>query len=177
MASILKVNEIQHTSGTSAMTIDSNGNMIGGGNSPSFLATASAGTTNNSSNIAARFPFNTVQFNIGGGTYDTSNHRWTPGVAGWYIIHGTVVMKDYQDNANYEQQNVAIRKNGSQVEFVRRHMEPGGHVGSAYNSITIDRPIQLDADDYVEIWASCYNTAFDQIHFGSWFHGFRITGS
>ena len=153
---------------------DTNGNITGvGGPTPSFMATASASTTNNASNTAAKFPFNTVQFNIGGGTYDTTNHRWTPGIAGWYMIHGNVVMKDYQDNNNYEQQNVAIRRNGSEVNFVRRHLT-GLHAAGSYNTISINIPIQLGTTDYVEVWSSCYNTNFDMIHFGSWFSGFRV---
>ena len=40
-----------------------------------------------------------------------------------------------------------------------RHLT-GLHYSAGYNTISIMIPVQLDTDDYVEVWSSCYNTNF-----------------
>ena len=151
-------------------------------NTPCFYATFSTNLNNQSNNVAVKVPFNATTFNQGGGTFDTSNYRWTPGVAGVYQIGATVNMKDYNDDNNIQQQNVAIRKNGSDVYYNRIQLaaQSGsyGLQGSAYNPIlTVLGLVQLDADDYVEVWASCYNANFDVHNNGSRFYGFKLLGT
>ena len=151
-------------------------------NTPCFYATFSVNLNNQANNTAVKVPFNATTFNQGGGTFDTSNYRWTPGVAGVYQIGATVNMKDYNDNNNLQQQNVAIRKNGSEVYYNRLQLaaQSGsyGLQGSAYNPIlTVLGLVQLDADDYVEVWASCYNANFDVHNSGSRFYGFKLLGT
>lgn len=153
-----------------------------GTNTPCFYATFSTNLNNQSNNVPVKVPFNSTTFNQGGGTFDTSNYRWTPGVAGVYQIGATVNMKDYNDNNNLQQQNVAIRKNGSEVYYNRvQFAEQSGSyglMGSAYNPLlTVLGLVQLDADDYVEVWASCYNANFDVHNSGSRFYGFRLMGT
>ena len=79
-------------------------------NTPCFSATIGSGLTNQSNNVAIKIPFNTATFNQGGGTFDTSNYRYTPGVAGVYMFGTSVNLKDYNDDNDYQQQNVSIRK-------------------------------------------------------------------
>ena len=151
-------------------------------NTPCFYATFSVNLNNQANNTAVKVPFNATTFNQGGGTFDTSNYRWTPGVAGVYQIGATVNMKDYNDNNNLQQQNVAIRKNGSEVYYNRIQLaaQSGsyGLQGSAYNPLlTVLGLVQLDADDYVEVWASCYNANFDVHNSGSRFYGFKLLGT
>ena len=151
-------------------------------NTPCFYATFSTNLNNQANNTAVKVPFNATTFNQGGGTFDTSNYRYTPGVAGVYQIGATVNMKDYNDNNNIQQQNVSIRKNGSDVYYNRLQLaaQSGsyGLQGSAYNPIlTVLGLVQLDADDYVEVWASCYNANFDVHNSGSRFYGFKLLGT
>ena len=151
-------------------------------NTPCFYATFSVNLNNQANNTAVKVPFNATTFTQGGGTFDTSNYRWTPGVAGVYQIGATVNMKDYNDDNNIQQQNVSIRKNGSDVYYNRLQLaaQSGsyGLQGSAYNPIlTVLGLVQLDADDYVEVWASCYNANFDVHNSGSRFYGFKLLGT
>jgi len=151
-------------------------------NTPCFYATFSTNLNNQSNNTPVKVPFNSTTFNQGGGTFDTSNYRYTPGVAGVYQIGATVNMKDYNDDNNIQQQNVSIRKNGSDVYYNRLQLaaQSGsyGLQGSAYNPIlTVLGLVQLDADDYVEVWASCYNANFDVHNSGSRFYGFKLLGT
>ena len=67
-------------------------------NTPCFSATIGSGLTNQSNNVAIKIPFNTATFNQGGGTFDTSNYRYTPGVAGVYMFGTSVNLKDYNDD-------------------------------------------------------------------------------
>jgi len=151
-------------------------------NTPCFSATIGTGLTNQSNNTAIKIPFNTATFNQGSGTFSTGDNRWTPGVAGVYQIGATVNLKDYNDDNNIQQQNVSIRKNGSDVYYNRLQLaaQSGsyGLQGSAYNPIlTVLGLVQLDADDYVEVWGSCYNANFDVHTSGSRFYGFKLIGT
>ena len=88
MASIIGVQELQHTNGTSAMTIGSNGLI-----QPKQLAFQVTGTELDQSVSAST---NTViQFDASpdldtGGYWDATNHRYTPQVAGWYFFSGAI---------------------------------------------------------------------------------------
>ena len=186
MTSILGTESIQHPNGTSAITVANDGLVSFGnvksGNTPCFYATASTGVTNSANNTAIKIPFNQTTFNQGGGTFSTGDKRWTPGVAGVYQIGATVNLKDYNDDNNIQQQNVSIRKNGSDVYYNRLQLaaQSGsyGLQGSAYNPIlTVLGLVQLDADDYVEVWGSCYNANFDFHINGSRFYGFKLIGT
>jgi len=151
-------------------------------NTPCFYATFTTEVTNQANNTAIKIPFNATSFNQGGGVFDTSNNRWTPGVAGVYQIGATVNLKDYNDDNNFQQQNVSIRKNGSDVYYNRLQLagQSGsyGFQGSAYNPVlTVLGLVQLDADDYVEVWGSIYNANFNVVGSGSRFYGFKLAGT
>ena len=182
MTSILGTESIQHPNGTSAMTVAADGLVSFGnvksGNTPCFSATIGTGLTNQSNNVAIKIPFNTATFNQGGGTFDTSNYRYTPGVAGVYMFGTSVNLKDYNDDNNYQQHNVSIRKNGSDAYYNRIQFASGTFQASAYNlPLTVLGLVQMDADDYVEVWASCYNANFDVHNSGSRFYGFKLLGT
>ena len=188
MSSTIGVQNIAHTNGTNAMTVSSGGVVgftnapTGIGNTPCFSSTFSSPLNTQANNTPVKVRFNNATFNQGGGTFDTSNYRYTPGVAGVYMFGTTVTMKDSGDNNNLQQQNVAIRKNNSEV-FVNRIQlaaQSGsyGLQGSAFNAIlTVTGLVQMDADDYVEVWASCYNANFDLRPEYSRFYGFKLVGT
>ena len=176
--STLYVNSIEPKTTGGSITID------GGvtNNTPCFYATFTTEVTNQANNTAIKIPFNATSFNQGGGTFDTSNYRWTPGVAGVYQIGATVNLKDYNDDSNFQQQNVSIRKNGSDIYYNRLQLAgqsgSDGFQGSAYNPVlTVLGLVQLDSDDYVEVWGSVYNTNFNVVGSGSRFYGFKLSGT
>jgi hypothetical protein len=147
-------------------------------NTPCFQATFSSPLNNNSNNVAIKVRFNATTFNQGGGTYDTSNYRFTPGVAGIYQFGASVNMKDAGDNSDYQQHNVSIRKNGTDVFFNRIQFSSAVFQSSAYNlPLTCLGLVQMDADDYVEVWASVYGGDFDLRPEGSRFYGFKLGGT
>ena len=87
MASVLKVNEIQHTGGTSAMTIDSSGR-VSEPQKPYIIMDSnySSSIVKNSSAIC---PFNNV-LESRGITLDTSTYKFQVPVTGLYHFSGAV---------------------------------------------------------------------------------------
>ena len=85
MSSVLKVNTIRHTNGTSGMTIDSSGRVFQP-TKPSFNAHRNSGgdiaANTGSSGVVI---FNSTTVNIGNG-FDTSTGKFTAPVAGTYFF-------------------------------------------------------------------------------------------
>ena len=85
--------------------------------------------------------------------FDTSTSRFTPTVAGIYSVHASVAYA----NANYSSTYalIQIRKNGSQS--LGQAFGVPSIIGGfeARHGMNISAMIQLDADDYIELY--CYN--------------------
>jgi len=112
------------------------------------------------------------------GTYDnSSNYRFTPGVAGKYFIFGMVAQGSGTGVNNMERQYTAIYKNGSKV-IQSVHDGRNNAFGDTFSG-TCTIILDLDADDYVELYtkpldggsANC-NYYTDSTCFG----GYRIAG-
>ncbi len=85
MASTLKVNEIQHTGGTSAMTVDSTGRILQPAK-PAFKAYITGNQNAPSANTFTTIQFNAENYDIGG-NFNTSNYTFTTPVAGIYYFY------------------------------------------------------------------------------------------
>tara|TARA_Y100000289_G_scaffold64959_1_gene77680 strand:- start:58 stop:549 length:492 start_codon:yes stop_codon:yes gene_type:complete len=103
MASTLKVNTIQHTGGTSALTIDSTGRVLTPAR-PMFYATMSAGTAAN--NVVK---FDIIEVNVGS-CYSAATGRFTSSVTGHYFFSFNVLSDNDGTDAYGE---VRVRKNGT----------------------------------------------------------------
>ena len=121
MVSQLKVNEIIKQSGSS-ITIGESGDTITlpstatltnfPDNTPYFIATMSGSDQSVSSNTETKAAFNS-QTAATSGTYDTSNYRFTPGVAGTYQVYGRLFTT--ASGVTFRGGFIYIRKNGSSV--------------------------------------------------------------
>ena len=85
MASTLKVNEIQHTGGTSAMTVDSSGRILQPAK-PSFKAYMTGDQSAPSQSTFTTIQFNAENHDIGG-NFNTSNYTFTTTVSGTYYFY------------------------------------------------------------------------------------------
>ena len=108
------------------------------GTGPAFSAYATAGTSIPNA-VETKVTFGTEEFDTNG-SYDTALSRWTPGVAGYYLIEATVwfaapAMADLQ---------VLIRKNGVNIAV---------GVFGTLRAANVTRTLYLSATDYVEIFA------------------------
>jgi len=108
MTSILKVDNLQNTSGTSAMSINSNGIVIPKGVIMQVIASdtdQAVGASN------TKIQWENVEIDTISG-WDSTNHRYTPNVAGYYLVGGGVRLGVGTVN-NYI--NVQIKRNGSDL--------------------------------------------------------------
>jgi hypothetical protein len=143
---------------------------------PAFAATTSSSTAT-AHNTYTKVQCDTETFDSDG-TYDnSSNYRFTPGVAGKYFIYGMVAQGSGTGVNNMERQYTAIYKNGSKV-MQSVHDGRNNAFGDTFSG-TCTIILDLDADDYVELFtkpldggsANC-NYYTDSTCFG----GYRITG-
>jgi len=149
----------------------------GESNNPSFFAYMSAHQAV-ADNVNTKVAFNTALFATSG-TYDTTNYRWTPGVAGNYQLNVQVV-GDSQATANLYANTLYVFKNGSGLGI--RPGEVNNNYVDNYprqHAISLNICVQSDADDYFEVWAATNDTSSTPQFFsyGSYFGGFLISGS
>ena len=108
MSSTIGVQNIAHTNGTNAMTISSGGIVI----PKSVIMQVKASDTDQavgSSNT--KIQWETVEIDTIGG-WDATNHRYTPNVAGYYLVGGGVRLGVGTVNSYI---NVQIKRNGSDL--------------------------------------------------------------
>lgn len=87
MASILKFNQAQHTNGTNSYSIGSNGLLKP--KSIAFQVNATDTDQAYTASAYAKIPWENVELDTAG-YWDSTNNRYTPQVAGWYMFGGTL---------------------------------------------------------------------------------------
>lgn len=143
MAGILKVDQYQDFNGNNIMTSDGAGNITLNAaamkNTPSFYAYLSSSQDITTATLT-KIQFDTELFDTDN-TYDNStNYRFTPGVAGKYVL--TIQMLN-TTGTDYDNFQVNIKKNGSQLVLGR---------GANFNGDGIHFSTIVDANttDYFE---------------------------
>ena len=148
----LETNTIDIVSGTTNLTIGStntstitvpNGKMTGQ-NNPSFYAYKNSGQTI-SNNTNTKVVFDLELFD-NGSCYDTSNSRFTPGIAGKYLCTGVVAMTNHPSSKYV---GLYPYKNGSQIYS---ELDVNGTAGDFDTRCIGTFVVDLDADDYLEIF-------------------------
>ena len=167
MASILKVNEIQHTGGTSALTTDTSGRVFRS-NIPHFIAGISsvAGVDYTS---WTKFPF-IKQTHAGipeSSDFNDANNRYIAPVAGLYWFSWLARFDGV--GGNYIQ--TEMRVNGTSVS---KYRGLNGPPPDTYLSIGSHGIIQLNASDYVEAWVNINGDTSVNIDNDANFHGYLI---
>ena len=114
------------------------------GTGPAFHAHP-ASAQSISADTATKVNLGTERFDTDG-KFDTSNSRFTPTVAGIYSVHAAVAYANGNYSATYC--IIQIRKNGS--SHAGHTTSIGGH--EARHGINVSAMIQLDADDYIEMY-------------------------
>ena len=102
----------------SGATIANSGTATGFGesNTPAFAATYSSSGSGLANATYVKLSFDSELYDSGS-VYDTSNYRFTPGVAGKYFIHARALMSASSTSPN--QGRIAIYKNGSIFNYWR----------------------------------------------------------
>tara|TARA_R100000654_G_scaffold11530_1_gene25339 strand:+ start:527 stop:1096 length:570 start_codon:yes stop_codon:yes gene_type:complete len=130
MSSILKVDTIQDSSGNNIInesgdtitigasgdttnivgTLQNNGASVGGSNTPAFLVNISSAQSIPTSSVT-KIQFDTEVFDTDS-AFNTGSYRFTPQVAGKYVIGIHVSLNSSDD---FDQNFIQINKNGSNV--------------------------------------------------------------
>ena len=126
--------------------------LVGGKNTPVFFAYRSS-NQNINDDAATKIEFN-AEFFDGDSTYDAStNYRFTPAVAGKYLLNaGLVITPNQTDGINGF---LHIYKNGS--TFIRIGSDTTFYPNdgaSGFNPV-ISIIVDSDADDYFEVYGQC----------------------
>ena len=164
----LRVNKIQDTSGNTAMMINDSGVMTQP-TKPMFLSYGA-------SNIAlandtwVKVQFNDEQYDIGSYYDPTTNYRYTPLVAGKYLIIGRGYIT--YGSAATENIRIAIYKNGSDYT---KYNDYGGSTQS-YGTVQIVSLIDMNGtSDYLEIYVR-QNTSSDGVYYANQNQGGEFSG-
>ena len=167
MASILKVNEIQHTGGTSALTTDTSGRVFRS-NIPHFIAGCSSAAGVNYTSWT-KFPF-LKQTHAGiaeSSDFNDANNRYIAPVAGLYWFSWQARFDGV--GGNYIQ--TEMRVNGTSVN---KYRGLNGPASTTYHTIGSQGIIQLNATDYVEAWVTISGDTSVNLDNDANFHGYLI---
>ena len=148
MASIIGVETLQHTNGTSAATIDSSGRILQPAK-PAFHARKNASGTQGFQGVLV---FDEEDFDVGG-NYNTSNGRFTAPVAGtYYFCFDALVSTDSSGGALAANEYAIAEfvKNGATGTYGMRSYHRTAS-STQYNTIHRIDCIQLSVNDYVQV--------------------------
>ena len=153
MASILKVGELQHTNGTSALTIDSAGR-ISEPAKPSWKITGRTSGATIGVNNASVFQFAATDFTTGGVTVTNTFSRVTVPVAGKYWVKTIINQGGPGQDTEVRYFTTSINKNGSsivqQLQGLESVSDGWGH-GNSYHVTQAETIVDLAAGDYLEV--------------------------
>ena len=145
MAGILKVDQYQDFNGNNIMTSDGAGNLTLNNaalkNTPAFSAYAGSDQSGLTDDTYTKLAMNT-EFYDTDSKYDTSNYRFTPGIAGKYNFGACVYI---DASTTWTSVNLAFTKWFTIILCLEQV--------DNINASTINATIELDSDDYVELYA------------------------
>ena len=172
MASVIKVNEIQDTSGNTALSIDSNG-VVTKGVVPSWRVCLSASQPINTSGSAVAVAWDKTSsdncFIQGGCTLGASNGRVTVPVSGVYQIN----FSTRYDGIGSGYIITRIERNASESGSSETYVIDGSP-DSSYMTLSGSECFQLDANDTVRITVTSSGDTSWDIQSNSSFSGVLI---
>jgi hypothetical protein len=166
----------------SGVTINNNGTQTGFGetNTPGFHAFLSANQESLTDAATVKVNCNTERYDATGVYDNSSNYRFTPGVAGNYFIYGGVLLTA-DSTGNMREAEVYIYKNGSSIgKATFNYVDNYSQVATPTISI-VDT---ADDDDYYELYAqvntqnsSAFKILADTTQQRTYFGAYRIIGA
>ncbi len=148
--SILRVDQIQHSNGTSALTIDSSGRILTP-NRPLFSATHTLALDLTTVVLNSSNCFNQIDYNVGN-CFNASTGRFTATIAGYYDC--SVHIADVSASSN--QTNLRIRRNG--VSNTGPLAEAYNQTGTGSVNVMVRSIIFLNVGDYIDFEAARLQT-------------------
>ena len=112
---------------------------------PVVMQVTASASFNVASATDTKVPFDTVGIDTASG-WDSTNKRWTPGIAGYYKFHATIHPDVSNTTCHYY---LTIKKSGSNVK--NEYTVFRGSEGNNGN-VRVTAIAYLDDDDYVEVY-------------------------
>ena len=151
----MAIDKIQSESINLADNFAFTGTVTGAGqtNQPAFLTYLSSNQSY-TDNTLTKVAFNIEVFDTDN-TYDTSNSRFTPGVAGKYYIYSDVSVETPDLTNKLYSTSIRIYKNGSEYKVVDQLFDYSATSGSGVDIFLnqIFTTMSLNTTDYIEIYA------------------------
>ena len=146
-------------------------------NKPAFEAYMNPTVENLTDNAFVKMPANIEVFDSDN-KYDNSNYRFTPAVAGKYFVYAGAIPRS-ESNHDILISELHIYKNGSSYRSTM--MRPTNANNGHEITVFVQAIMDLDADDYVEIYATCNTTSGAQWKFqertkSNYFGAYKIIG-
>jgi len=170
----LKVGTITTSSGSGSITIPSGVTLKN--NTPAFMAYQSSGSVTISSSTETKVQFDTEVFDTDNTFDNSTNYRFTPGVAGKYFLSAQVLCVAGTDNLT--EAEFYIKKNGStRTKSSFNFTNNRASVASPIISITDEVDLTTDYYEiYVAINDSSGSPSYggDSTSFRTYFTGYKI---
>lgn len=138
------------------------------GTGPAFSA-AATGTTTITSGVFTKMVFNSENWDTANCFDSTTNYRFTPNVAGYYLITGSL---DAGISTNQTRALAVIYRNGSAY---RAGVNLGTAQGNSFNGSVSAQVYLNGSTDYVELFAYVLASTAQYINgTGTWFDGVLV---
>jgi len=170
----LKVGTITNSAGSGNITIGSGVTLLS--NVPAFEAYLSASQTGLTDEANVKLQADTEVFDTGNFYDNSTNYRFTPTVAGKYLVYANT-MQEAATAGLLVWNTTMIYKNGSAYKSIRNRPDNGNNSGEL--SVYVDAVIELNGStDYVEIYGSGNTTSgnweFQELNKTNYFGAYRI---
>jgi hypothetical protein len=141
------------------------------GNGPAFSAYQSTGQTGLSNSVYTKISLQTELFDTNNNFDSTTNYRFTPTVAGYYMLIGSLYFTTVGIN-NY----ISIWKNGSAIAYGTAYPTASG-ASNPFSTITTLTYLN-GTTDYVELYGYATNTWSTGVGAANtYFQGFLARGA
>lgn len=166
--STLKVIGLQHPSSVSNNVVLSGNGYVTMPLQPAFLASFSTSGTITYGTGGTKIAFNALKFDRTG-AFSTTNNRFTAQVAGIYKFTAS-----FHINATSGNSRIVYRVNGSDYNLTVDAAQSIENITGTEMSLVVDCLIQLNLNDYVELFtrSGSGSTSFYSGH--SWWSGYLI---
>ena len=187
--STLKVDTILKRTGTGTITVGQSGDTISVptgatlsvagssitavDNTPAFLVTRS-GSQSIADSTTTKIQWNSELFDTDNTFDSTTNYRFTPGVAGKYVLAAGTRASSFETS---EKMQLFFYKNGSGVSYQTETRSFSTSSGG--ETITVDAQIlvESDTDDYFEVYLLQTEGGSRDIGSASYFYGYKLIGA
>ena len=157
MSSVLKVNTIKNSTGTTAMSIDGTGKITTPAR-PAFRVAKTNSDQSITSGTSTKVTYNNVVFEVGGTNIGTTDKFVAP-VAGIYHFDASVRVGPTTNNASFYNAQVFLKKNNGLHVMLQQISTHANNLGGGVAHMSVCNlhggvTTSLAANDEIEVWVT-----------------------